>query len=45
MDDLARWLGDHRRKAFITCEETCECWEVSEKIEKAMEALENGRYF
>lgn len=40
---LATWLREHRQKAFITCEETCECWEVSEKIDKALEAMENGR--
>ena len=34
------WLDAHRREAFITCEETCACWWVSEKIEKALEVLE-----
>lgn len=39
---LRKWLDNHHKEAFITCEETCECWEVSEKIDKALEAMGNG---
>lgn len=28
---LKKWLDNHRHKAFITCEETCECWELQKK--------------
>ena len=35
LDDL---LNEHRSKSFITCDETCFCWEV----ESLVSALQHG---
>ena len=37
--DIEKRLAEHRAKAFITCEETCMCWD----IEKLLFLLETTR--
>lgn len=37
--DIEKRFADHRAKAFITCEETCMCWD----IEKLLFLLETTR--
>lgn len=37
--DIEKRFADHRAKAFVTCEETCMCWD----IEKLLFLLETTR--
>jgi len=39
-EELHKKLNDHRNKAYITCEETCFCWDIEEVLRKYEEGGE-----
>lgn len=42
-EELHKKLNDHRNKAYITCEETCFCWDIAEVLRKYEEELDKKK--
>jgi len=42
IEELQALLDEHRSKAYITCHETCFCWELESYL-SAVEYIDSGK--
>ena len=43
IDKIQKVIDDHRKDMFVTCVETCPCWDIQARIDKWHQAHENGK--